>query len=315
MDFVNQIKKLKDLTKSPKVRELCESYLNGGMKMDPESFFNNINEEDSNFSDNIKEHVDAIKNEQNEISRRSAQSLMESWGGIKNTSLGNSGTFITNNPSNSLNESLIDQLDDLSLVDGSARSFRELQKLNNLGILESLAFLKTKAVYSYPQTKIVCEQFRSVVEDKGVKEFLLAESYVNELSKIGWDSDVKDVIETISEKIKKYSIFRPDILFSQKKYNSIFIVKNGGWHFTNLKDPKKIHDKFSNYLHHREFEYSNIKIKDIKSMIKNKISIYNHEVDKSQNKFDGTVKLYKLSNKYLPKYLVKNISKYKAWFN
>ena len=116
-------------------------------------------------------------------------------------------------------------------------------------------------------------------------------------------------------KIKKYSIFRPDILFSQKKYNSIFIVKNGGWHFTNLKDPKKIHDKFSNYLHHREFEYSNIKIKDIKSMIKNKISIYNHEVDKSQNKFDGTVKLYKLSNIYLPKYLVKNISKYKAWFN
>ena len=205
MDFVNQIKKLKDLTKSPKVRELCESYLNGGMKTDPESFFNNINEEDSNFSDNIKEHVDAIKNEQSEISRRSAQSLMESWGGLKNTGSGNSGTFISNNPSNSLNESLIDQLDDLSLVDGSARSFREIQKLNNLGILESLEFLKTKSIYSYPQTKIVCEQFRSLVEDKGVKEFLLAESYVNELSKIGWDSDVKDVIETISEKIKKYS--------------------------------------------------------------------------------------------------------------
>ena len=203
MDFVNQIKKLKDLTKSPKVRELCESYLNGGMKTDPESFFNNINEEDSNFSDNIKEHVDAIKNEQSEISRRSAQSLMESWGGLKNTGLGNSGTFITNNPSNSLNESIIDQLDDLSLVDGSARSFREIQKLNNLGILESLEFLKTKSIYSYPQTKIVCEQFRSLVEDKGVKEFLLAESYVNELSKIGWDSDVNDVIETISEKIKK----------------------------------------------------------------------------------------------------------------
>jgi hypothetical protein len=44
-----------------------------------------------------------------------------------------------------------------------------------------------------------------LVQDRGVKEFLLAESYVNELSKIGWDSDVKDVIETISEKVKKYS--------------------------------------------------------------------------------------------------------------
>ena len=206
MDFVNQIKKLKDLTKSPKVRELCESYLNGGIKLDPESFFNNVNEEDSNFSDNIKDHVDAIKNEQNEISRRSAQALMESWGGIKNTTPGNSGTFISNNNSNdSLNESIIDKLDDLSLVDGSARSFREAQKINNLGILESIDFLKSKAVYSYPQTKIVCEQFRNLVQDRGVKEFLLAESYVNELSKIGWDSDVKDVIETISEKVKKYS--------------------------------------------------------------------------------------------------------------
>ena len=97
------------------------------------------------------------------------------------------------------------------------------------------------------------------------------------------------------------------------KFVDKFIVIEAN--YTHSGNPKKIHDKFSNYLHHREFEYSNIKIKDIKSMIKNKISIYNHEVDKSQNKFDGTVKLYKLSNKYLPKYLVKNISKYKAWFN
>ena len=55
--------------------------------------------------------------------------------------------------------------------------------------------------------------------------------------------------------------------------------------------------------------------KNIKTMIKNRISIYNHEVDKSQNKFDGTIKLHKLSNKYLPKYIVKNFFKYKAWFN
>jgi hypothetical protein len=205
MDFVNQIKKLKDLTKSPKVRELCENYLNGGIKLDPESFFNTINEEDSNFSDNIKEHVDAIKNEQNEISRRAAQSLMEHWGGIEKSTVDNSGTFIKETPNNSLNESIIDKLEDLSLVDGNARSFREAQKLNNLGILESIEFLKSKPVYSYPQTKIVCEQFRNLVQDRGVKEFLLAESFINELSKIGWDSDIKNIIESISEKTKKYS--------------------------------------------------------------------------------------------------------------
>ena len=112
---------------------------------------------------------------------------------------------------------------------------------------------------------------------------------------------------------KKYSIFRPDIFFSIKKYNSVFFVENGGWHFTNLKTPKEIHYKFSNYLHHREFEHSNLSIKDINNMMKKNISIYNHEVDKSQSKFDGKVKLSKLPKKYLPNFLLNNLGLYKKW--
>ena len=114
-------------------------------------------------------------------------------------------------------------------------------------------------------------------------------------------------------KSKKYSIFRPDIFLSKKKYNSIFFVENGGWHFTNLKTPKEIYYKFSNYLHHREFEHSNLSIKDISKMIKNKISIYNHEVDKSNSKFDGRIELSRLPNKFLPRFLLKNLNSYKKW--
>jgi len=112
---------------------------------------------------------------------------------------------------------------------------------------------------------------------------------------------------------KKYSIFRPDIFFSIKKYNSVFFVENGGWHFTNLKTPKEIHYKFSNYLHHREFEHSNLSIKDINIMMQKNISIYNHEVDKSQSKFDGKVKLSRLPKKYLPNFLLNNLGLYKKW--
>jgi hypothetical protein len=205
MDFIDQIKKLKDLTKSPKVRELCESYLNGGIQLDPESFFSNLNEEDSNFSDTIKDHIEAIRKEQSQISTRSAQSLMESWEGIKSKSSENSGTFIQNKPNNSLNESIYNKIEEFSLIDGSSKSFAEAQSLNNLGILESINFIKEKSIYSYPQTKIICEQFRSLVEDRGIKEFLLAESFVSELSRISWDSDVTGVVENISEKLKKYS--------------------------------------------------------------------------------------------------------------
>jgi beta-1,4-mannosyl-glycoprotein beta-1,4-N-acetylglucosaminyltransferase len=114
-------------------------------------------------------------------------------------------------------------------------------------------------------------------------------------------------------KSKKYSIFRPDIFFSIKKYSSVFFIENGGWHFTNLKTAKEIYYKFSNYLHHREFEHSNLSIKDINKMMKKNISIYNHEVDKSQSKFDGKVKLFKLRKKYLPNFLLNNIGLYKKW--
>ena len=114
-------------------------------------------------------------------------------------------------------------------------------------------------------------------------------------------------------KSKQYSIFRLDILFSNKKYNSVFFVEDGGWHFTNLKTPKEIYYKFSNYLHHREFEHSNLSIKDINHMVKRNISIYNHEVEKSRSKFDGKIKLSKLSKKSLPNFLLKNLSLYKKW--
>jgi beta-1,4-mannosyl-glycoprotein beta-1,4-N-acetylglucosaminyltransferase len=116
-------------------------------------------------------------------------------------------------------------------------------------------------------------------------------------------------------KSKKYSIFRADIFFSIQKYNSILFVEDGGWHFTNLKTAKEIYYKFTNYLHHREFEHSNLRIRDIDNMIKKNISIYNHEVDKSENKFNGKIKLARLSNKYLPNFLLDNLNLYKKWLS
>jgi beta-1,4-mannosyl-glycoprotein beta-1,4-N-acetylglucosaminyltransferase len=114
-------------------------------------------------------------------------------------------------------------------------------------------------------------------------------------------------------KSRKYSIFRPDIFFSNKKYNDVYFINKGGWHFTNIKTPKEIYYKFSNYLHHQEFEDSNLKLKDIKRMISKKIALYNHEVDQRKNKFDGRIYLSKISKKNLPDYLIKNLTSYKKW--
>jgi beta-1,4-mannosyl-glycoprotein beta-1,4-N-acetylglucosaminyltransferase len=114
-------------------------------------------------------------------------------------------------------------------------------------------------------------------------------------------------------KSRKYSIFRPDIFFSNKKYNDVYFINEGGWHFTNIKQPKEIYYKFSNYLHHQEFEDSNVSLNDIKKMISKKIALYNHEVDQRENKFNGKIHLSKMPKKKLPEYLFKNLTLYKKW--
>lgn len=116
-------------------------------------------------------------------------------------------------------------------------------------------------------------------------------------------------------KSKIYPYWRLDTYFSKKKYCNLGFVKNGGWHFTNIKSPEDIHYKFSNFLHHLEFEESNLKIKDLENMIKEKKVTYDHSLDKKGNKWGASVSLKKVDEEYLPNYLRENKSKYKIWFD
>ena len=59
-------------------------------------------------------------------------------------------------------------------------------------------------------------------------------------------------------KNKRYSYLRIDTLFSNTKQNSVEIVKNGGWHFSNLKDYKELEKKYLNDENHAEYELQNI---------------------------------------------------------
>ena len=46
-------------------------------------------------------------------------------------------------------------------------------------------------------------------------------------------------------KSKKYSFWRIDTFFSDKKYANIHIVENGGWHFTQMKTAEDIYKKLN----------------------------------------------------------------------
>jgi len=116
-------------------------------------------------------------------------------------------------------------------------------------------------------------------------------------------------------KTKKYPFWRIDTYFSENKMIDIEIINDGGWHFTNLKSPEDLLEKFKNFGHHDEFEESGITLEKLKNYIDNGIVFYNHFADqKDLNKWNFNYKLKKINDDFLPEYLIKNKNKYKDWF-
>ena len=120
-----------------------------------------------------------------------------------------------------------------------------------------------------------------------------------------WLRDIKD---------RKYPFYRIDTYFSKKKYINCEFVKNGGWHFTNLKTAKQIKLKLESYLHHIEFDQNPLSINEISKIIKDKVAIYDLSADQRENKVRGN-KLENYPLHKLPKYLQNNLEKYREWID
>ena len=116
-------------------------------------------------------------------------------------------------------------------------------------------------------------------------------------------------------KNKKYPLWRLDILFSQKKYNDIKIVNNGGWHFTNIKTPEQIQNKLKSFVHYKDFESSGLSVEDLRKLVDDKRVMYNHAIDKKEDKWKAGEKLQTLKLEELPKYINENYEKYKPWLD
>ena len=119
-----------------------------------------------------------------------------------------------------------------------------------------------------------------------------------------WIRDIKN---------KNYGWWRIDIFFSNRKYNNILFVEEGGWHFSYLKNPKGIEKKLKSYLHHIDYDLNPVGVEGIEKMINNKRTIYNIKVDQKEKKFDGVNKLSKIDINLLPSYILENKDKFKDW--
>ena len=121
-----------------------------------------------------------------------------------------------------------------------------------------------------------------------------------------WLRNIKD---------RKYSAFRLDTFFSDKKYSNVKIIEDGGWHFSNIKTAKEIEHKLKSYLHHREFDLEPLTTNQIEEIIKNKQAIYDLKVDKRINKIGTGGKLEKFEFGKLPIYIQKNKNNFKEWID
>ncbi len=121
-----------------------------------------------------------------------------------------------------------------------------------------------------------------------------------------WIRNIKD---------RNYPFWRLDILFSKNKYQNIYFVTNGGWHFSYLKNAKDIEKKLKSYLHHREHDIDPVSVERIDQMIKEKKTVYDLKVDMRSSKFNKGQTLTKVNLNQLPNYIQNNIEKYKLWLD
>ena len=169
----------------------------------------------------------------------------------------------------------------------------DLTKVNFNNIKSKIIFFKQKVFYY--KLNLELKTLRWIGTKACRKKYLKSPQ---------WLRNIKDKI---------YPKWRLDIFFSEKRYNDIFFIENGGWHFSFVKKPEDIEKKLRSYLHHREYDIDPLGLDKIKNFINSKSVIYDHRLDQTQYKFGGGQKLEKIDLKFLPRYISSNKEKYSDW--
>ena len=105
--------------------------------------------------------------------------------------------------------------------------------------------------------------------------------------------------------------------FPKKKYIQKYFIKDGGWHFSNIKKTKDIELKLKSYLHHRDYEVEELGLNRIDEIIKNNETIYDMFGDKVSKKYsdEKRKKLEKFEINKLPEYIQNNKDNLKEWID
>ena len=172
--------------------------------------------------------------------------------------------------------------------------------------------LKNINLYNFKEKILIFKQnlyyYKFNLELKSVPWYGSRACKIRDLKNISWLRNVKP---------KKYHWYRIDTFFKNNKERNIKIVENGGWHFSQLMNPKQIQYKFLNDEHHDEYELNPIKYDQIEEMVKKGYIIYDHSADQKElkKKWNNKIFLTQVTLNKLPNYIKKNLKKYKDWIS
>ena len=116
-------------------------------------------------------------------------------------------------------------------------------------------------------------------------------------------------------KPKKYPFYRLDTLLKKDRYMDLNIIKNGGWHFTRIISPEKIHSKELDTEHHDEYRASKKTPEKIRDLIKRRVIDHDHLADSREYKFGKEFPLIQLDISKMPKYIREKQNEYSGWLD
>lgn len=221
MDLINKLQTLKESTQSREVKDLCEAYINELKNGNNTITEAKISETIESKIENKISPMEALRKEEMDLSRSRAQAISESWGGLGNKLTNkNSGSYVDGAKDEVAKPTekqglLNEALEGMAKFDPSAASFVKSNRVENLGIMESILDFSKKGIFEHGSFKILCENYVNLIKNKNLPEYIVAESFVNEFSNYSWDSSVKNAVNSITESINS---LRPEIEASKALY-------------------------------------------------------------------------------------------------
>jgi hypothetical protein len=226
MDLITKLQNLKESTQSIEVKDLCDVYIselkNGNSSINESQVVETI----ENKIEHSISPIEALRNEELERSKSRARMISESWSGMNSLSPSkNAGSYIDGKSeekdSSEIETKINESLTEMAKFDKAAGSFIEYNKVEKLGIFESILKLTKKGIYEHNNFKILCENYVNALKNKSVPEYWIAESFVRDFTDYAWDTNVKEIVNSITESINR---FRPEIEASKALYQ----IENSG---------------------------------------------------------------------------------------